>query len=247
MIQGLQHGRLTLSSDAFGLVLRAYNIRGCGPAGFRPCALVTGGPDWIKNDRFDLQAKTPDGTPDYTMGQLFDGRAPEISLMLQTLLAERFNLKFHRETRDLPVYALTVVKRSAKIEPTKGETIQAKDGTTSVNRSMLWTFPRGANGDFNQAAIQMIIRDRTIQELTDLLTGAMDRPVLNRTGLAGEFDITLQYDRDTDLDSDGLNLDGTFGPSMMKAFERELGLKFEATKGPVDILVIDHIERPSEN
>jgi len=209
--------------------------------------MVSGGPDWIQNDPYDLQAKLPDNVPSYTMAQLRDGEAPEISMMLQSLLADRFDLKYHRETRQLPVYVLTQVRKSPKLGPAKREMRQQKDGSMAIDRSLIWTFPRGANGEinFNQSTIQMIVRSRTIQELTDTLSGAMDRPVLNRTGLTGEFDITLQYDRDIDLDVDDFG--ATFGPSMMKAFERELGLKFEGTKGPVDVLVIDHIDRPSAN
>ena len=247
MRPALDHQRLNLRSTTLGLILQAFRLKSCGPGGFRGCPMVSGGPDWIKNDSYELQAKLPGSIPDYTLAQLRDGEAPEVSSMLQSLLADRFKLKYHGETRQLPVYVLTQVKRSARLEPAKHEMREQKDGSLAMDRSLIWTFPRGANGEIslNGPSVQMIIRNRTIQDLTDTLSGAMDRPVLNRTGLSGEFDITLQYDRDIDPDIDDFG--ATFGPSMMKAFERELGLKFEATKGPVDILVIDHIERPSEN
>jgi bla regulator protein blaR1 len=247
LLQGLDHQRLNLRSTTLGLMVQAFRLKSCGPGGFRGCVMVSGGPDWIQNDSYDLQAKLPDKVPDYTMAQLRDGEALEISMMLQSLLADRFNLKYHRETRQLPVYVLTQVRTSPKLELAKREMRQQKDGSMALDRSLIWTFPRGAKGEinFNQSTIQMIVRNRTIQDLTDTLSGAMDRPVLNRTGLTGEFDITLQYDRDIDLDVDDFG--ATFGPSMMKAFERELGLKFEGTKGPVDVLVIDHIDRPSAN
>jgi bla regulator protein blaR1 len=247
LLQGLDHQRLNLRSTTLGLMVQAFRLKSCRPGGFRGCVMVSGGPDWIQNDPYDLQAKLPDNVPSYTMAQLRDGEAPEISMMLQSLLADRFDLKYHRETRQLPVYVLTQVRKSPKLGPAKREMRQQKDGSMAIDRSLIWTFPRGANGEinFNQSTIQMIVRSRTIQELTDTLSGAMDRPVLNRTGLIGDFDISLQYDRDIDPDIDDFG--ATFGPSMMKAFERQLGLKFEATKGPVDILVIDHIERPSDN
>jgi uncharacterized protein (TIGR03435 family) len=236
---------LTLPSTLFRLIAQAYGIRGCGPE--TDCVLITGGLDWVRKDAFDLQAKMPDDSPDYTTAQFRDGKAPQLELMLQALLAERFNLKFHRETKELPVYVLTVVKKGPKLETAKGEKVQAKDGTFVTNRSMLWTFPREANGEFNQSAVQMLVRDRSIQELTDALSGLADHPVLNRTGLTGEFDITMQYDRDTDGPDDAGPGGGLFGPSMFKAFQNELGLKFESTKGPVEVLVIDHAEKPSEN
>jgi bla regulator protein BlaR1 len=245
--QGLDHQRLNLRSTTLGLIIQAFRLKSCGPGGFRGCAMVVGGPDWIQNNSYDLQAKLPEKLPAYTLAQLRDGEAPEISAMLQSLLADRFNLKYHRATRQLPVYVLTQVRKSSKLEPAKHEMRQQKDGSAVMDRSLIWTFPRGANGqiNFNQSTVQMIVKNRTIQELTDTLSGAMDRPVLNRTGLTGEFDITLQYDRDVDSDVDDFG--ATFGPSMMKAFDRELGLKFEGTKGPIEILVIDHIDRPSPN
>ena len=91
----------------------------------------------------------------------------------------------------------------------------------------------------------MIVRDRTLQELGDTLSIFIGRPVLDRTGLEGAFDITLEYEKDPDA----ANTPGgaLAGPGMFTAFREELGIKFEATKGPVDILVIDHAEKPSDN
>ena len=78
--------------------------------------LISGGPDWLTKDRFDIQAKMPDGSPDYTFLQFLRGQAPQLELMLQAMLTERFNLKLHRETKQLPVYALTVVKKGSKLK-----------------------------------------------------------------------------------------------------------------------------------
>jgi len=193
--------------------------------------------------------KLPDDAPDYDFGQFVDGSATQLNLMLQALLADRFNLKIHREKKELSVYELTVAKSGAKLKKTVGEMVQAKDGTPRKNRSMVWTLPRLANGEPNLSRIQMLIRDRSLQELADLLSNVMDRPVLNRTGIEGEFDLTVEYDRDLDLtDSNGQpGLGADFGPSMFRAFQDQFGLKFEATKAQLDGIVIDHVERPSEN
>src|SRR5580698_5242477 len=83
-----------------GLALRAFRIRSCGEEGQYGCSAVAGGPDWIKKDRFDIQAKIPDGTPAYELAQLMSGQAPEVAEMIEGLLADRFRFQAHRETRE---------------------------------------------------------------------------------------------------------------------------------------------------
>ena len=239
----LDHGRFNFSSTLFGLIIRAYGIAGCGE--IKPdCALISGGPDWLTKDRFDIQAKMPDGSPDYTFLQFLRGQAPQLEFMLQTMLAERFNLKLHREMKQLPVYALTFVKKSSKLQAASGEMIQLKDGTSVRNRSLLWTPAPLPDGTRSDHLIRMFVRDRSIQELAETLSNLMDRPVLDRTGLKGNFDITVDYEKNPDADNPGLDISG---PAMFTAFQEQLGLKFEATRAPVDVLVIDHAEKPSEN
>ena len=127
--------------------------------------------------------------------------------------------------------------------------MQTKDGASQVNRSMLWTVPRLPNGEFNTSNAVMIVRDRSIPDLTATLSNLMDRPVVDRTGLTGEFDITLEWERDVDVpNSDGGFPGGAmFGPSMFRAFQDQLGLKFESAKAQLEGIVIDHVEKPSEN
>src|ERR1700733_13173588 len=132
----------------------------------------------------------PDGSPDYNLYQYLEGEAPQLQLMLQALLAERFNLKVHRETRQLPVYALTVGKRGPKLKTAaEPEMIQFPDGSLRKNRSLLWTPALEPNGERSDRALQMIVRDRSLQELADTLSMFMDRPVLDQTGIKGHFDI----------------------------------------------------------
>jgi bla regulator protein blaR1 len=240
----LDHGRFNFSGTLFGLIIRAYGIAGCGE--IKPdCALISGGPDWLTKDRFDIQAKMPDGSPDYTFLQFLRGQAPQLEFMLQTMLAERFNLKLHREMKQVPVYALTFVKKGSKLKEASGETIQLKDGTSVKNQSLLWTPAPLPDGTRSDHLIRMFVRDQSMQDLVDTLSRLMDRPVLDRTGLKGTFDITMDYEMDVDAgDRPGANITG---PAMFSAFRDELGLKFEATRAPVDVLVIDHAEKPSEN
>ena len=241
---GVDHKRFNYTGTLMGLIVKAYGLNGCGLTGEKEnCLLLTGGPAWANTDRFDIQAKMPDDAPEYTFVQFLDGQAPQLQLMLQALLADRFNLKIHREIKQVPVYALTVGKNGPKLKAAAGEMIQSKDGTFTKNRSLLVTFARDPNGDFSQTRMQMLVRNRSIQELVNVLSNVMDRPVLNRTELQGEFDFTIEYERDPDEPG----IAGSLGPTMLAAFQEQLGLKFEATKGPVEAIVIDHVEKPSEN
>jgi uncharacterized protein (TIGR03435 family) len=239
---GLDHGRFNLSSTLFGLIVRAYGINGCGELR-DDCALISGGPDWLKKSRFDIQAKMPDGSPEYTFLQFLRSQAPQLQLMLQALLEERFNLKVHRETKQLSVYALTVVKDGPKLKAASGEMIQLKDGTSVKNQSLLWTPAPLPDGTRSDHLIRMFVRDQSMQSLVDSLSHLMDRVVLDRTGLKGTFDITIDYERNPD-NTPGFDI---AGPAMFTAFQEQLGLKFESTKAPVEVLVIDSVEKPSEN
>jgi len=240
---GLDHGRFNFSSTLFGLIVRAYGITSCGE--LRDCELISGGPDWLKKSRFDIQAKMPDGSADYTFPQFLRGETPQLQSMLQALLSERFNLRLHHETKELPVYALTVVKKGSKLKEASGEMIQLKDGTSIRNQSLLWTPTPLPDGTRSDHLIRMFVRDQSIQALVDSLSHLMDRLVLDRTGLKGNFDITIDYEMESEAgDRPGANITG---PAMLSAFQDELGLKFVSTKAPVDILVIDHAEKPSDN
>ena len=234
----LDHGRFSYTATLFDSIIRAYSIQACGTQS--NCPLLSGGPAWVKKNRFEIRAKAPDGTPDYTVGQFSSGRAPELQLMLQALLADRFNLRIHREKKRLSVYALTVGKKGTKpsFKKAAGEMIQRQDGTLVKDTTLF--FSRKAPDD---PSIRLVVKNRSIQEFVDALSRMMERPVLDRTGLKGEFDFTADYDRDTDA-SGNLAL---VGPSMFTAFEEQLGLKLESVSAPLEILVIDHAELPSEN
>jgi uncharacterized protein (TIGR03435 family) len=95
----------------------------------------------------------------------------------------------------------------------------------------------------NDPNIHLIVRNRSIQELATILSSMMERPVLDRTGLIGEFDFDVDYERDPDASGNA----ALAGSTMMSAFQEQLGLKLESVKAPVEVLVIDHAEQPSEN
>ncbi len=134
------HGRFSYTSTLFGLISKAYGIQGCGLVGEKmDCPLILGGPDWMRKERFDVQAKTPEGTPDYNLQDFFENEAPPLQLMLKALLVDRFHLVVHREERQIPVYALTIGKNGPKLTKAVAKMVQTKEGTTLKDRSLLFT------------------------------------------------------------------------------------------------------------
>ena len=248
----LEHGRLTYSNTVFGFIVKAYGINGCGLLGEKSdCPMIAGGPAWIRNDRFEIQAEAPEGTPDYTFFQFLEERSPQIQLMLQSLLTDRFALKIHREQKEIPVYILTTTKRSPNLKPGTGKTITRKDGTTVKDNSLLFTVARKPNGEFDPYTREMIVRNRPMSEFAYMLTNVLDRLVLDRTGLTGEFDMDMLWDREVedvpDPDQYPPNPGTMFSPSFFSALQEKLGLKLEPTKVELPVLVIDHVEEPTPN
>jgi uncharacterized protein (TIGR03435 family) len=178
---------------------------------------IVGGPSWLDRDKFDLFAK-----PDRP------GKPPlaELKIMLQRLLADRFQLALHREKRELPVYAITVAKSGAKI------TRNDKD----------------PNGSFSFGAGPRVITvtNGTIADLANVLQNSgniVDRPVVDQTGLgSARYDLTAKW---TPLASPPDGADAP--PEFFTAFQQQLGLKLESTKALIDVMVIDRAEKPSQN
>ena len=184
---------------------------------------LSGGPAWLDSDWYVVDAKA-DGPTD----------ASRLREMLQTLLAERFRLATHRESREMPVYAVTVGKKGAKLHALQA----GDDPSTWRSREQviaLWG-RRVAEAKAHWGGISGI--QPFLNSLNDLnsLDGSggppISRLVLDRTGLKGTYWIQIGWDSDEDL---------------IPAIEDELGLKFEARRAAVDVVVIDHVEKPSEN
>src|SRR5262249_5174979 len=161
------------------LMVQAYDIKACTGPGASNCGLISGGPGWIRSDNFDIEAKSPDSSPDYTMTQYVTGQAPELRLMLQTLLADRFRLRLDAEMKQLPAYALTVGKNGAKLQEAAGE-----------SGLLLWGLSRKPNGD---PAVRLSGSKTSMERLADSLASLTGRPVLDQTGLKGSFDFTMEY------------------------------------------------------
>ncbi|HLK66896.1 MAG TPA: TIGR03435 family protein [Bryobacteraceae bacterium] len=180
---------------------------------------VLGGPKWLDEDRFDIDAKAAGGTQP-TKGQLRE--------MLQRLLAERFGVGSHRESRMLPVYVLEVAKGGSKMRRSNDE------------------------GDpyFRLLQRRQITAERAeLSLLTVTLSELLGRPVLDKTGLEGKFAYKLEWTPDATQvrSSDQPVGDNDNIPSLSSAVQEQLGLRLSSQKGPVEILVVDRAEKPSAN
>ena len=229
---------------------------------------ITGGPDWLNSERFDIIAKLPEGA-----------RQDQVPAMLQSLLEDRFALKLHHDTKELPLYELTVAKGGPKIKasvedpgtkdtppalPPPGQ-LKFKDGIPQL--------PVGLKGTFmmmRPGAMTLIANVATLPDFASRLADQLGAPVVDKTGLAGTYDFALNFAPEpgqgpTPLgpagapppgagiagpgDAGAKSANAQFdAPPLTVAVQEQLGLKLEKKKGAVDILVIDHIEKtPSEN
>ena len=186
------------------------------------------GPDWINSAKYVIQAKPPDSIRDASKTMTRPERIHAYQQMDRALLAERFKLKAHFETREMPVYELIVAKGGAKLK----ENPDAIHGQMAVGKSMI----RG--------------KAAPIDAFLGMLESVPDiggRVILDKTGLTGTYDISLNW---APMEATGLNSAPTLdaeAATLFTAIEEQLGLKLLATRAPGQVLVIDHIERPSEN
>ena len=199
---------------------------------------IVGLPGWVGSERYDIEAKVAGS--DVTAYQKL---TPEQRrLMLQVVLVDRFKLKTHFETIEFPEYALVVMKNGPKLK-------EAKAGDAYPNGPKNPDGSPIGSGMFWSVRSPSIGQGVSMEELARTLGGpqsgqAVDRPVVDKTGLTGRYDFTLEFARET---PGGASLSGASGPSIFAAIQEQLGLKLEPTKGPMKTLVIDHIERPSAN
>jgi uncharacterized protein (TIGR03435 family) len=217
------------------------------------------GPEWMAGARFDINAKLPGGNNE-----------KQIQAMIQTLLEDRFGLKLHREMRDFPVYALTVAKTGLKMKESPpdppaadGEKPKSFDVTaTSSNNGTTINYGNGSYMTFDMNNSSFEGKKVPANALPDTLARFMDRPVIDMTGLKGNYDFTLKFDHDdfiammirsavaagVVLPPEALKLlETSSGDSLPNALET-LGLKLEPRKSPIEVLVIDHIEKsPTDN
>jgi bla regulator protein blaR1 len=206
-------GRLnTFSTSLRMLIIYAYNVKD-----FQ----VSGGPGWANSETYDIVAKG-DG----------DAARPQLRLMLQALLKDRFKLALRHETKDAPIYELVVAKGGSKIQ----------EDTTSFNQRI------GMTG-----AGKITAQKASLAMFADVLGTLAGRPVLDKTGLSGTFKFKLDWTPDPGeggppgLARPDVAPPDSNGPSLFTALQEQLGLRLQSAKGPVESLVIEKAEKPTEN
>jgi uncharacterized protein (TIGR03435 family) len=235
----LQTGCMALAdSNSFGLIQRAYVRYATGNTDGFNIVEIKGGPAWIRSDLYRIHA-IAEGKPSR---QMMEGP------MMQAFLEDRFKLRIHRETKEVPVYELTVAKEGHKLAsfvdgscvvPTTFPSPQLPPGQKFCG-VMITINPAGLKG-----------QGVTLDNFSKMLDRVLDRPVINKTGITGKFDINLEFAVDettSGLRSIGDNpvVMNQDRPSIFTTI-KQLGLKLEPAKGPHEFIVIDHVERPSAN
>jgi uncharacterized protein (TIGR03435 family) len=255
------------------VLMNAYGVKG----------FQISGPGWLDSERYDIVAKVPRGAT-----------KAEFMAMLQNLLAERFKLTLHREKKDLPMYALVVGKNGPKLKesvdepapkegdapkgggPADGPLADRGMGKMAMGKDGFPVLPPGSGGRGATAMMlmngnaRMTAGGQSMAGLAEMLSGQLDLPVVDMTGLTGKYDFTLYFAPEGGLALKAGMLgpppagpppgeggpgmpaasapDGQSNPSLFAALQEQLGLRLEQRKGPVDLLVIDHLEKaPVEN
>jgi uncharacterized protein (TIGR03435 family) len=206
-------------------------------------------PNWLDTERFDVSAKMDGSVMDQLQKLTKDDQKLARQRMLQTLLADRFKLTIHRETKALPAYSLAIAKNGPKLK-------EAKSGDTYPNGFVTPAGRGGAGqmmGSTSAAGYNFVAQGIPFSTLVTWLSVQLRRPVLDKTGLSGNYDVTLNYSLDyaqLRAPSEGTSLppapDATF-PTLLTAVQEQLGLKLESGKGGGETIVIDHVEKPSGN
>ena len=222
--------------------------------GLQPQQLA-GGADWLDSARYDINAQFSGEIPITEPGTV-----GPIQLMLQRMLSERFNLVVHRETRELPIYALVLARSDGRLGP---KITTAATDCEAVMNDML----KSARGTGTPPAAPQLLDGRpacgmrfspdgrleaggtSMAALARNMSGGVGRIVVDRTGLKGGFDFELEFAPNTVPPPGGAlpAAPDSNRPSMFTALEEQLGLKLQPDRGPVEVLVIDRVERPTEN
>ncbi|MEP6716200.1 MAG: TIGR03435 family protein [Terriglobia bacterium] len=207
----------TLNTTVNDLIVFAYGVH---------AKQIVGGPPWMESDKFDLAGK-PDGEGAPSIQQWKE--------MIQKLLVERFQMKFHSDKKELSVYAITVAKTGPKLTKSEAD-------------------PNSGPSLFFRGLGMLPARNATMAELAGVLQGAvLDRPVADQTGIAGRYDFQLTWTPDQfQFSGMGVRIsppsdDATAPPDLFTAFQQQLGLKLESAKAAVEIMAIDKVVKPSEN
>lgn len=198
---------------------------------------ISGGPGWIDSEKYDIDAKMDEATIEAIKKMPREQAVEQRRLMLQSLLADRFKLKVTHSSKELPIYALVVAKNGPKLT----QSADSPPGATPRNQM------RFTPGELTGTGVPISL-------LVNQLAREVGRQVVDKTGLQGNYDFTLQFTSERRLAMPGgpggpgdAPPPDSSGPSIFTALQEQLGLKLESQKGPVEMLIIDSVEKPSEN
>jgi uncharacterized protein (TIGR03435 family) len=248
-------GRLDLKcSTAARLITQAYLSLPDGRRNLQ--ASMDGAPSWIESESYEINAKA-EGTP---RQDIMNGP------MLQVILEDRFSLKVHWETRQVPVYAITALKGGTKLQPLEAGSCDPRDPTKpprpvrGTPDGMAEVLQPGQKPTCAMMSVMsksggdpgtiLMSQASNLTEFASALRLVLDRPVIDRTGIPGMFNFRMQFAGSpgaTALKQDGVAAADPAGPSIFTASQEQIGLKLESTRGPAEFLVVDRVERPTEN
>jgi uncharacterized protein (TIGR03435 family) len=251
--------RLAGTTSLRALLTRAYAVK----------SYQVSGPAWMETELYEIAAKIPPGAT-----------KEQVALMVQNLLTERFHLAVHRETKELPMYALRVGKNGAKLKESDPAAAAEDEKAAAEGDLPRPKVTMGADGfpeipadakmppvftlslaSAESGRIKLFARHQTMDELADMIVigGYVNRPVKNLTELQGQYDFTLAFEseppafaraaRPTGASPDGAPpAPADVGPTIFAAVQEQLGLRLEQTRGPVEMLIVDRLEKvPTEN
>jgi uncharacterized protein (TIGR03435 family) len=235
-VDGYRATRVSLAQ----LIVAAYGVQ----------LFQVNGPAWARSDQFTVEAKMDAETADAVNKLTPDQRKVAQRAMLRALLADRFALKLHNETKDGPVYFLTVAKSGSKMKPADPKTAFHATGPDGTPLTGLIALEDGEGGTLKDVASSI-----EMSRFTGLLSQQLHRPVIDKTELTGIYDFTLEFMPDSGPASaqtrtDDASTPATVDPggaSIFTAIQQQLGLKLDPGRGPVETLVIEHAEKPSGN
>jgi uncharacterized protein (TIGR03435 family) len=224
--------RLFKMPSAHQFIAKNYPLRMLIGVAFNlPLRAISGGPEWIDSDHSDIVAATP-GEAKPTLDEQMS--------MLQKLLADRFNLTFHHEKKEFSIYAITVANNGPKLKQATAPPDEAP--------ALIMTVYPAASGGIDH--VLMPGHNATIAQFASVLQRAvLDRPVVDQTGLPGKYDFELEWTPD-DTQFGGTLSPGppdSEKPGLFAAVQQQLGLRLEATRGPIDTMVVNRVARPTAN
>ena len=204
---------------------------------------ILAAPEWLASEHYDIEAKMDPAVADALQKLNPDDRKPKRLLMLQAVLIDRLKLTIHHETKELPVYSLVIAKNGPKLQETK---LDPATPGVPVGRGGPSVTSQGGNGPVTLTVLHCASTD-----LASVFVPYVGRTVVDKTGLKAVYDFTLQFTPDdattAPITGTGALAPNPTAPSIFTALQEQLGLKLESGKGPVDVIVIDHVERPSGN